>query len=110
MQRLSLLIAFVVTAVFTSVSFAEEKKSAAPRLFKSLDKNADGKLVADEIPADKRVFYERLLKTSDKDGDGAITTQEFSEGFARRGRANRSDRQDGEKNRQRRRAGQNRQQ
>ncbi len=84
MQRLSLLIAFVVAAVFTPVSFAEEK-------------------------ADKRVFYERLLKTSDKDGDGAITTQEFSEGFARRGRANRSDRRDGEQDRQRRRAGQNRQ-
>ena len=108
MQSSSFLIALVLTAVFTPVSFTEEEKPAAPRLFRNLDKNGDGKLVADEVPADKRVFYERLLKTSDKDGDGVITTQEFSEGFARRGRASRSDRRDGEQNRQRRRAGQNR--
>lgn len=50
-----------------TVAFAQ---TAVPDRFKQLDKNADGKLSADELP------YPNLFKRYDKDGDGALSPDE----------------------------------
>ena len=49
------------------------------QLFKELDKNGDGKLTSDEVPEDRRSFFDHLLRTGDKDKDGALTLAEFVE-------------------------------
>lgn len=49
----------------------------ADELFKTLDKNSDGKLTADEIPAEQRRFFERSVRVGDQNGDGALTLDEF---------------------------------
>lgn len=46
-------------------------------LFKQLDKNADGKLVADEIPQEHRRLFERVQRAGDKNEDGQLTVEEF---------------------------------
>jgi len=50
--------------------------------FKQMDKDADGKITAEEFPAGPEVF-ERFVKRADKDGDGALSMEEMS---AMRGR------------------------
>jgi Ca2+-binding EF-hand superfamily protein len=49
----------------------------AERLFKRLDANSDGKVVADEVPAERREMFVLMLKRGDKDGDGALSREEF---------------------------------
>lgn len=46
-------------------------------LFQQLDKNGDGKLVADEIPQEHRRLFERVQRAGDKNSDGQITLDEF---------------------------------
>lgn len=46
-------------------------------LFKQLDKNGDGKLVADEIPQEHRRLFERVQRAGDKNEDGQLTLEEF---------------------------------
>lgn len=46
-------------------------------LFKQLDKNSDGKLVADEIPQEHRRLFERVQRAGDKNEDGQLTLEEF---------------------------------
>lgn len=49
--------------------------------FAKLDKNGDGKLVASEVPEERKRFFERLLRTGDKDGNGELTKEEFVAGL-----------------------------
>lgn len=56
---------------------AQEPPKAPAELFPTLDKNADGKLTADEVAAEQKRFFERSLRVGDKDGDGALTLEEF---------------------------------
>jgi len=49
-------------------------------LFKSLDKNGDGKLEASEIPEERVRFFERMVRVGDKNGDGVLTAEEFQAG------------------------------
>ena len=51
-------------------------------LFKKLDKNSDGKLVADEIPEKEIRFFERLVRLGDADKNGELTHSEFSKATA----------------------------
>ncbi|GAB6167445.1 hypothetical protein JCM19992_34450 [Thermostilla marina] len=51
------------------------------RIFATLDANNNGKIDADEIPADRR---DEMLK-NDSDGDGAISKAEMQAGIAARG-------------------------
>ena len=46
------------------------------QIFKSLDKNGDGKLTANEIPEDRREMFQRLLRTA-ANKDGELTKDEF---------------------------------
>jgi Ca2+-binding EF-hand superfamily protein len=48
------------------------------RLFKRMDGNADGKVVADELPEERRQMFELLIKRGDKDGDGGLSLEEFT--------------------------------
>ncbi len=50
------------------------------RMFDYLDKNADGKLSADEIP-EGRPMLEVLMKRGDRDGDGSLSREEFITGI-----------------------------
>ncbi|MDB5390105.1 MAG: putative signal transduction protein with EFhand domain [Planctomycetaceae bacterium] len=49
------------------------------QLFKSLDKNSDGQLTADEINDDQKRFFDRLVRVGDKNTDGKLTLDEFKE-------------------------------
>lgn len=53
-------------------------------LFKRMDRNADGKVTADEVPEERRERFKRLIEHADKDGDGAVSREEFTAAFARR--------------------------
>lgn len=52
--------------------------------FKQMDKNADGKLTADEVPEERRPMFERLIERGDKDGDQTLSLEEFTAVFGRR--------------------------
>ena len=54
-----------------------DKPPRAERLFKRLDANRDGKVVADEVPEERREMFAQLVKRGDKDGDGALSHEEF---------------------------------
>jgi len=47
------------------------------RFFSRFDKNGDGKLTADEAPAERPQFFEQLVARGDKDGDQAVSLAEF---------------------------------
>lgn len=61
---------------------AEDGKSDQAGVFKRLDTNGDGKLTAEEVPADKREFFDRALRSGDADGDGALNAAEFAKAFS----------------------------
>ena len=46
-------------------------------IFKKLDKNSDGKLVASEIPEDQVRFFDRLVRIGDDNDDGELSRAEF---------------------------------
>jgi len=48
------------------------------RVFEYLDRNADGKLTADEVPSERKSMFERAVRFGDRDGDGALTEEEFT--------------------------------
>ena len=48
------------------------------RVFEYLDRNADGKLTADEVPSERKSMFERAVQFGDRDGDGALTEEEFT--------------------------------
>jgi Ca2+-binding EF-hand superfamily protein len=49
------------------------------KLFERLDANHDGKVVADEVPDERRGMFEKMLARADQDGDGALTKQELTD-------------------------------
>jgi hypothetical protein len=46
-------------------------------MFQRLDRDGDGKVKLDEIPAGAPDFVRNMLKRADKDGDGLVTRDEF---------------------------------
>jgi Ca2+-binding EF-hand superfamily protein len=70
----SLFVLCTLVFLSTNQAFAQDDNAD---LFTQLDKNKDGKLVASEIPADKRRFYDRLIRIGDKNEDGQLTKSEF---------------------------------
>ncbi|MDA0835766.1 MAG: EF-hand domain-containing protein [Planctomycetota bacterium] len=52
-------------------------RPAPEEVFKNLDKNDDGKLVADEISEDQQRFFDRLIRVGDNDENGELSRDEF---------------------------------
>ncbi|MEX0725718.1 MAG: EF-hand domain-containing protein [Planctomycetaceae bacterium] len=52
-------------------------RPAPEGVFKDLDKNDDGKLVADEISEDQQRFFDRLIRVGDEDENGELSREEF---------------------------------
>ncbi|MEM8946944.1 MAG: hypothetical protein AAGD11_17345 [Planctomycetota bacterium] len=50
-------------------------------LFRSLDRDGDGVVVADEVGDSHQRLFERLLRTSDRDGDGQLSAAEMQSGL-----------------------------
>lgn len=79
MQREHWLFGAALAAAMGPASMASAQ-DALPKpadLFKQLDKNGDGKLVADEIPQEHRRLFERVQRVGDKNNDGQLTLEEF---------------------------------
>jgi Ca2+-binding EF-hand superfamily protein len=59
----------------------EDKKPAGDQrsLFDRIDQNKDGQIVADEIPAERKSYFQRLLREQDKNGDGRLSKDEFQQ-------------------------------
>ncbi|MBI5760786.1 MAG: EF-hand domain-containing protein [Planctomycetales bacterium] len=77
----------VVLGAFVGFSSAGRAADDAPagekpeQLFKTLDKNADGKLTADEVGEDRKRFFDHLLRVADANKDGVLTADEFAKGL-----------------------------
>lgn len=54
---------------------------ASEQLFKQLDKNQDGLLVADEIEPQHQRLFQRLLRNADEDQDNRLSSSEFVSGL-----------------------------
>ncbi len=67
-----------VTAALAFPSFVSAQ-AASEDIFKSLDKNGDGKVTADEVPEEQKRFFERSIRVGDKDADGALNREEFTQ-------------------------------
>ena len=53
-------------------------------LFKRMDRNADGKVTADEVPEERRPLVAKMIERGDKDSDQALSLEEFSTVFEQR--------------------------
>jgi len=75
MKRLFMLTGIAITC--SVVATAQDDKNTDD-LFKQLDKNNDGKIVADEISEEKVRFFERLVRLGDADKNGELSKSEFT--------------------------------
>lgn len=73
-------VALTLTGRFVAAEDTPGGKSPET-LFAELDKNKDGELTKEEVPDDKRRFFEHLVRTGDKDKNGSLTSAEFAAGF-----------------------------
>jgi len=87
----------LVAASFTASSFAmaDDEPAKGPeeqaegrrgrpnpeQMFKRLDKNNDGKITLDEVPEERKGFWEKVIANADKDNDQAATKEELRAGF-----------------------------
>ena len=53
------------------------------QIFRHLDRNQDGKVIADEIPDEARGRFDRLAIMADRDGDGAISREEVDQALVK---------------------------
>ena len=73
-------VALTLTGPFVAAEDTPGGKSPE-NLFAELDKNKDGELTKEEVPEDKRRFFEHLVRSGDKDKNGSLTSAEFAAGF-----------------------------
>jgi hypothetical protein len=76
------LCAAIVLALSTQGAFAQGRSGGGPN-FKTLDKNNDGEITADELAdaapvADGWITAEELLGDWDEDADGSVSEKEFN--------------------------------
>ncbi len=84
MHRTYLLLPFLsLFCIDCNVLFAapENEKSDGQNIFQQLDKNSDGSVTADEVPEDKKRFFDHLIRLGDQDKDGKLTQKEFEAGL-----------------------------
>lgn len=75
MKRFCMLTGFVLSC---SIVASAQDSNKTTDLFKQLDKNNDGKIVADEVSKDQTRFFERLVRIGDTDKNGELTQSEFA--------------------------------
>jgi Ca2+-binding EF-hand superfamily protein len=70
----------MLTGIVLSFSIAATAQDGdkTTDLFKQLDKNKDGKIVADEVSEKQTRFFERLVRLGDADKNGELTQSEFA--------------------------------
>ena len=79
-----LLVAAIVSASTTSAPAGSANGGASSGLFRKLDANGNGRLVAAELESTHRPLFDRMLATSDADGDGELSATEFADALAPR--------------------------
>jgi Ca2+-binding EF-hand superfamily protein len=94
-KRNLLALSLVLGIGLSAVALAQQPEPRGGGLFDRLDQNKDGAVGADEIPAERKAFFERLLREGDKNGDGRLSREEF-QAAAQQPRGQR-ERDDGEK-------------
>jgi Ca2+-binding EF-hand superfamily protein len=60
-----------------NTAVAQDESEKPGDLFKTLDKNSDGKLTASEVSEDQKRFFDRLVRVGDTDENGELTRSEF---------------------------------
>ena len=60
---------------------AESRRAENERLFRTLDRNADGELTADEFEESRKTYFDRLIRSSDVNNDGKLARAEFLSGI-----------------------------
>jgi len=74
--------AFALAVIDCGIALAEPgNASKGEALFKQLDLNGDGFVTQDEVPQEKKRFWDRLLATSDADEDGRLSRDELAAGL-----------------------------
>ncbi|HEY5313381.1 MAG TPA: EF-hand domain-containing protein [Pirellulales bacterium] len=53
------------------------KDNSSDDLFKQLDRNSDGEIVADEVGPEQQRMFQRLLRNNDQNNDGKLSRDEF---------------------------------
>ena len=77
----AVLLALISQAWADESATADSRRSENEQLFRTLDKNADGELTADEFDDSRRTYFERLIRSSDVNNDGKLVRAEFLSGI-----------------------------
>jgi Ca2+-binding EF-hand superfamily protein len=70
--------AMMLSAVMTTAAQAQTSDRGHSELFRQLDANGDGFVVAKEIEKSKLRLFDRMLRTGDRNDDGRLTPAEFT--------------------------------
>jgi Ca2+-binding EF-hand superfamily protein len=70
-----------ISAVVVAADSSPSDGPESVAIFARLDANQDGKLTADEVPAERKQLFDRLIRIADEDGDGALGAAEFEAGL-----------------------------
>jgi Ca2+-binding EF-hand superfamily protein len=66
-----------------NAAMAQDEADKPGDLFKTLDKNNDGKLTSSEVSEDQKRFFDRLVRVGDTDKNGELTRSEFDKATSR---------------------------
>ncbi len=78
--------AMALALALSSVAQGQEQRDAGeekdvpvadPQLFDRLDRNGDGRVTTDELPAEQAGLFRRTIRQGDKNRDGALDRQEW---------------------------------
>jgi len=70
-------IAFLVLILFPHFGRAQQQPDPNT-LFERLDQNGDGLLTSEEVPEERRRFFNRMMERADQNQDGKLTREEFT--------------------------------
>jgi len=77
MSKLTATLLTVAVLMGPGILNAQDDAKKSLELFKTLDKNSDGKLTKDEIADDRAKWFDRLIRVGDRDKNGSLSTSEF---------------------------------
>ncbi len=70
-------LAFLVLFLFPHSGFAQRQPDANA-MFERLDQDGDGVLTSEEVPEERRRFFDRMMQRADQNQDGQLTLEEFT--------------------------------